>query len=404
MRRFYAPGPPPPPRALRRRPRPRGWRSSGGACTASAARRAGRRRGARWSTRSPRSTRTSTASRPSASAGRPPSARARWTLATRWVAAGCDRGSPLLDEERAASSAPTRPCWPPCTSDERSERTITQRPRAVMTPDGPTERSEGVRCSARAGRRREDWCGERAGWVSRLGRAPFPDGAPGHGDREPHPGLVLRPGRDVRRGRGAGAGGARSSRRAPTSSTSAGSRPGPATRSTPRRRSGAPSPFVAAVRAALPRPGDQRRHLARTRSAGRCCAAGADLLNDAWGGVDPRLAEVAAEFGAGLVCTHAGGATPRAPARTGVAYDDVIADVARRDTVGARRARRRGSACAATGCSSTPATTSARTPGTRWRPPGGSTRWSRTGWPVLVSLSNKDFVGETLDRAARRSG
>ena len=27
-----------------------------------------------------------------------------------------------------------------------------------------------------------------------------------------------------------------------------------------------------------------------------------------------------------------------------------------------------------------------------------------TGWPVLVSLSNKDFVGETLDRAGRTSG
>ena len=38
------------------------------------------------------------------------------------------------------------------------------------------------------------------------------------------------------------------------------------------------------------------------------CEAGADLLNDAWGGVDPRLAEVAARYGVGLVCTHAGGA------------------------------------------------------------------------------------------------
>ncbi|MFD4031712.1 dihydropteroate synthase, partial [Streptomyces sp. NPDC058637] len=37
------------------------------------------------------------------------------------------------------------------------------------------------------------------------------------------------------------------------------------------------------------------------------CEAGADVLNDAWGGVDPKLAEVAARYGAGLVCTHAGG-------------------------------------------------------------------------------------------------
>ncbi|HSA50215.1 MAG TPA: dihydropteroate synthase, partial [Yinghuangia sp.] len=33
------------------------------------------------------------------------------------------------------------------------------------------------------------------------------------------------------------------------------------------------------------------------------CAVGADLLNDAWGGVDPKLAEVAARHGAGIVCT-----------------------------------------------------------------------------------------------------
>src|SRR5688500_20145863 len=31
--------------------------------------------------------------------------------------------------------------------------------------------------------------------------------------------------------------------------------------------------------------------------------AGADVVNDAWGGVDPELAAVAAEAGAGIVCT-----------------------------------------------------------------------------------------------------
>src|SRR5450432_3601268 len=35
--------------------------------------------------------------------------------------------------------------------------------------------------------------------------------------------------------------------------------------------------------------------------------AGADLLNDAWGGYDPELAGVAASGGVGLVCSHAGG-------------------------------------------------------------------------------------------------
>src|SRR6202020_2411874 len=39
--------------------------------------------------------------------------------------------------------------------------------------------------------------------------------------------------------------------------------------------------------------------------------AGADLLNDAWGGVDPGLPEVAARHRIGLVCAHAGGLPPR---------------------------------------------------------------------------------------------
>lgn len=46
------------------------------------------------------------------------------------------------------------------------------------------------------------------------------------------------------------------------------------------------------------------------------CEVGADLLNDAWGGVDPRLAEVAARYGVGLVCTHAG-VRSRGRVRTG---------------------------------------------------------------------------------------
>ena len=80
---------------------------------------------------------------------------------------------------------------------------------------------------------------------------------------------------------------------------------------------------------AAPGAGDQRRHLAGRGRRG--LAAGADLLNDTWGGVDPELAEVAAEFGAGLVCAHAGGLAPRTrPHRVG--YADVVADVVRTST------------------------------------------------------------------------
>ncbi|MEZ7003735.1 dihydropteroate synthase [Streptomyces sp. AD55] len=128
------------------------------------------------------------------------------------------------------------------------------------------------------------------------------------------------------------------------------------------------------------------------------CEAGADVLNDAWGGADPRLAEVAARYGAGLVCTHTGGALPRTrPHR--VAYEDVMADILR-VTVGlAERAVALG----------VPRESVMIDPGHDF---GKNTRHSLeatrrlgemtgTGWPVLVSLSNKDFVGETLDRPVK---
>jgi dihydropteroate synthase len=124
------------------------------------------------------------------------------------------------------------------------------------------------------------------------------------------------------------------------------------------------------------------------------CLSGADLLNDAWGGVDPELAGVAAEFGVGYVCTHAGGQQPRTrPHR--VAYDDVMADVLATTLGLAERAVTAGVRRDAVLID----------PGHDF---GKNTRHSlevtrrlpemvATGWPVLVSLSNKDFVGETLD-------
>ncbi|MQY34961.1 Inactive dihydropteroate synthase 2 [Streptomyces sp. RB17] len=128
------------------------------------------------------------------------------------------------------------------------------------------------------------------------------------------------------------------------------------------------------------------------------CEAGADLLNDAWGGVDPGLAEVAARFGVGLVCTHAGGVQPRTrPHR--VTYDDVMADILDVTLGLAERAVSLG----------VPRESVLIDPGHDF---GKNTRHSleatrrldemvATGWPVLVSLSNKDFVGETLDRPVK---
>lgn len=128
------------------------------------------------------------------------------------------------------------------------------------------------------------------------------------------------------------------------------------------------------------------------------CEAGADVLNDAWGGVDPRLAEVAARYGVGLVCTHAGGAEPRTrPHR--LAYEDVMADILSVTLGLAERAVALG----------VPRESVMIDPGHDF---GKNTRHSleatrrlgemvETGWPVLVSLSNKDFVGETLDKPVK---
>ena len=107
----------------------------------------------------------------------------------------------------------------------------------------------------------------------------------------------------------------RRSKTAPTSSTSAASRPGPASTVDADKEIARVVPFIEWLRGAYP---DQLISVDTWRSevAKQACAAGADLINDTWGGVDPALPEVAAEFGAGLVCSHTGGAR-RAPVRSG---------------------------------------------------------------------------------------
>ncbi len=152
--------------------------------------------------------------------------------------------------------------------------------------------------------------------------------------------------------------------------------------------------FVAAVRAEFP---DLVISVDTWRSevARAVCEAGADLLNDAWGGHDPRLAEVAAEHGVGLVCTHTNGAVPRTPPHR-PSYDDVVA-AAIEDTVAlAERAVALG--VDRRSILVDPAHDFEKN---TWHSLELTRRIGEmvaTGWPVLVSLSNKDFVGETLDR------
>jgi len=121
--------------------------------------------------------------------------------------------------------------------------------------------------------------------------------------------------------------------------------------------------------------------------------AGADLINDAWGGPDPRLAEVAAARGLGLVCAHAGGLPPRTrPHRP--AYADLVGEVTADLIRQARHAASLG----------VPEESILIDPAHDF----GKNTWqsleltrrlgalTATGWPVLVAVSNKDFIGETL--------
>lgn len=133
----------------------------------------------------------------------------------------------------------------------------------------------------------------------------------------------------------------------------------------------------------------------RSEVAEAAIAAGAGLVNDTWAGWDPELIEVAGHHRVGYVCSHTGGITPRTrPHR--VHFDDVVADVIAETTQLAERA-------ASLGC---PEELTFIDPTHDF---GKNTFHGlellrridevvATGWPVLMALSNKDFVGETLDR------
>ncbi|BDB44401.1 inactive dihydropteroate synthase 2 [Mycobacterium kiyosense] len=155
-------------------------------------------------------------------------------------------------------------------------------------------------------------------------------------------------------------------------------------------------PFIEWLRATYP---DQLISVDTWRSevARLACAAGADIVNDTWAGIDAGLPQVAAEFGAGLVCSHTGGAAPRTrPFRVsyGTTTRGVVDDVICQVTAAAERAVAVGVARDRILIDPT-------------HDFGKNTfhglillrhvaELVETGWPVLMALSNKDFVGETL--------
>jgi len=155
-------------------------------------------------------------------------------------------------------------------------------------------------------------------------------------------------------------------------------------------------PFIGWIRAAYP---DALISVDTWRAAvaRQACAAGADLINDSWAGADRGLADLAAELGAGMVCSHTGGAAPRTrPFRVsyGTSTRGVVDHVIAELTAAAERAVAAGVSPDAILIDPT-------------HDFGKNTFHGlallhhvedlvNTGWPVLMALSNKDFVGETL--------
>ena len=176
-------------------------------------------------------------------------------------------------------------------------------------------------------------------------------------------------------------------------------------------------PLVRRVRAAFP-------DLAvsvdtwRAEVADAVARAGADLLNDTWSGHDPALVTVAAEHGIGIVCSHTGGLAPRTdplrpqyplrPVQTarGVAaaepsgpgsdpLDGVLQDVLTTLAAGARTAVEAG-----VDPDSVLVDPTHDFGKTTWHSLHLTRRTAelvRLGHPVLMALSRKDFVGESLD-------
>lgn len=130
---------------------------------------------------------------------------------------------------------------------------------------------------------------------------------------------------------------------------------------------------------------------------GRAAAkAGADLINDTWAGADPELAHVAAEFGCGYVCSHTGGVVPRTdPTPEGVKYGDVVADVIETTTSKAESLVALG--VPREGILIDPTHDFGKTTAQGLELMRRTPELVATGWPVLMALSRKDFVGETLD-------
>ncbi|NMO90967.1 dihydropteroate synthase [Actinomycetospora sp. TBRC 11914] len=132
----------------------------------------------------------------------------------------------------------------------------------------------------------------------------------------------------------------------------------------------------------------------RAEVAEALLAAGGDLVNDSWAGWDEEILPVTARHGAGYVCAHTGGLTPRTdPVRP--RYTDVMGDVVEVTTALARRAAEAG--VPAEGILLDPTIDFGKNTPQSLEVLREMPRLVATGWPVLLAMSNKGVVGETLD-------
>jgi dihydropteroate synthase len=150
--------------------------------------------------------------------------------------------------------------------------------------------------------------------------------------------------------------------------------------------------FIAAVRATFP---DLVISVDTWRAtvADAACEAGADLINDAWAGHDPEVAAVAGAHGAGYVCAHTGGHRPRTDPHR-VRYDDVVSAAVADLNRQAEAAMAAG--VRADGVLIDAAQDFGKNTYHSLQVTGQVSALVETGWPVLLAVSNKKFIAETL--------
>lgn len=134
----------------------------------------------------------------------------------------------------------------------------------------------------------------------------------------------------------------------------------------------------------------------RSEVADAVCRAGAHIVNDNYAAADPEILDVAAQYGAGYICTHVGEQAPWSVPHQHH-YDDVVATVIERTTRLAETAVAKG--VPRSGLMIDPTLGILYGKDTQYNIDilRGVRSLVDTGWPVLVALSNKDFLGEILD-------